>query len=171
MPPVVLPDAPLAPSAFGALANSPMLLAFVCAYEPLPLRLGNCAAPTTPSCARDSASRMVAACTSRFSAATRCSSAVSSGSRNRFHQLGSIGSATGMLGGCLIGSSFLANQEAGDSHSGGENSGPAVQALNSKSTPATAVNLINLAPVSGHAPVAPPRGSNAGRQNRLGTPG
>ena len=97
------------------------------------MRLGNCAAPTTPSCARDSASLTVATCTSRFSAATRRSSAVSWGSWNRFHQSGSIGSATGRLGGRWIGSAFLANQDAGDSHSGVSKFGPTVQPASSSS--------------------------------------
>ena len=116
------------------------------------MRLGNCAAPTTPSWARDSAMRTVAACTSRFSPATRCSSAVSTGSLNRFHQLGSIGSATGRLAAGATGSAFLANQVSGESHPGASKFGPTVQPASSSRT-AAAGNCFTIVLISAAAPV------------------
>ncbi len=48
-PPVVFPSAPFAPSGFGALANTPTLLAFSFSYDALAPRFGYCAAPAIPS--------------------------------------------------------------------------------------------------------------------------
>src|ERR1700689_2686475 len=57
------------------------------------------AATALSYCARDSAIRRAAIATSRFSLATRCSSAVSVGSLNKVHQFGSIGASTVSLTG------------------------------------------------------------------------
>ena len=91
------------------------------------MKVGNSDARAWPSWARDSASRAVATRTSRFCAATRCSSAVSSASWNRFHQSGSIGVATGREGSGGTFSFGPANQDVGDAHDGTWKFGPTVQ--------------------------------------------
>ncbi len=85
--------------------------------------------------------RTAAIWTSRFSSATRRSSPVRIGSLNRFHQFGSIGSATGMLGCGGSGSAFFANQEPGDSHSGDSKFGPTVQAPRASSKAAAGIRF------------------------------
>src|SRR5471030_964422 len=82
---------------------------------------------------------MTATCTSRFSAATRFSRPVRTGSWNSVHQFGSTGSATATLRSGFTGSFGPANQDSGEAQSGCLKSGPNVQ------------------PVSAAAPASPAR--------------
>src|ERR1700744_5743987 len=79
-----------------------------------------------PSCARDSASRDVATRTSKFSAATWRSSAVSSRSLKSVHQLGSTAAATGSDRSGDTFSLGPVNQELGDAQDGAWKFGPTV---------------------------------------------
>src|SRR5580700_11604170 len=135
-PPVVCPSAPLASEPVAAEPrpeNVPLLDGFWRSYEALPSKFGYASAATIPSWARDSASRMVATCTSRFSVATWSSSVVSWSSWNRVHQFGSIGSATGVLATGLGG---WLNQVSGDAQPGDLKSGPMVQPHSSRTAAA-----------------------------------
>ena len=58
-----------------------------------------------------------------------------------------MGSATGKLGSFGIGSALGANHEVGDIHSGGEKSGPTVQASSISSSTAAVGNRLNTTPV------------------------
>ena len=128
--PAELPEAPLAALPLvepGISPKMPSSLAFSRVYDPLAFSVGNCAALAMPNWARDSANRVAATLTSRFSEATRRSSSVSSGSLNSVHQSTSIGSATGMLGGGFTASFGPANHDPGEAQPGLLKSGPTVQ--------------------------------------------
>src|SRR6185312_2883570 len=88
--------------------------------------------------ARDSASWMVATRTSKLSRATRCSSDVSSGSPNRFHQRGSIGCATSWLRTGGASRCPPPNHEAGEYQGGSLKSGPTAQLARVNSIPKAA---------------------------------
>src|SRR6185312_14882746 len=87
------------------------------------LRFGMPAELALSYCARDSSIRTAAIATSGFSFATRCSSAVSVGSLNNVHQLGSIGASTVWLIGAR-GSRW--NHDPGPVQSGAVKFGPRV---------------------------------------------